>query len=1235
MVIAGDYSSLDNGNITIIDQSTTLGSDALAADGVSITIGAAGGSTMTRRVCLPGEGRYSFVIFDKYYNGICCEFGDGSYKITTPALPGEILGQGGEFTTFDIVTFDVPFVRAPSSSPSVSPYPTVSHVPTVDCTYVEIRLTFDSFSSETYWSITKENSAAGSGDGTLVAESPFYDDWEYGGVYTIMSVCLPGDGVYTFTIQDKSGDGICCTYGDGSYALVYKGEDGGDITIAEGGEFAKEESTTFVVPYGASLQAPTVSPAPSIRCYEVEVSVTFDKYPYETIWLIVEGGADSLAITDDWASATVVESPKYDFGDWNTTDVQVECLPEGKYTFLIVDSDGICCDYGEGVYTVTLITDNGRRVVIQQGGDFTSLESVTFDLPFVPGSSPTMRPNSNGQPQAPTEGTSRYWVDIDLVFDSAPYEVSWVVTDAQSNIIEESPYYTMFYQNSSESHRVNLPNAGEYTFNITDTGGNGLCCSFGSGNYQVTSHDPSSDVVVSQGSDFGSTDSVTFVVPHNGGVESTFPTPFQGWNTDSTWPTPAPSLPPVRETSAPTVEDCTPVNVKLTFDVFPYDTHWWLVKGDLIDFENKTPKFIGKSPSPSYDVERFANVTHSFCLGEGQYTFMIFDDAGNGMCCKAGDGSYSLTYGANNEVFAKGGRFGFFDLVVFEVPFPTRSPSWTPAPTTSMPTTFSPTVDTPAPSPGVSIPDCDILLDLTTETDGDQSEIRWEVSLGDQSSVDNPVALIVAQSEQSMYQISKMNLKTSDSDKVCLPGEGQYTFTIFDGNSGGDTRYRLVVDGAPVAYGSGFGYQESTTFRVPVTGQPSPAPQTGGISPSPADCTMIDISITFDEFSDETYWAVYVGNAAEIALDDAVIVADSPYYLNATDNTTSHQVCLPGDGQYTFAIYDNANDGMCCSFGNGGYVVTSVDDPIVTIAEGGKFTDSEVTTFSVPIMIAPSSSPTVTPRPTLSFSPTISCSAVEITVTFDAFPSETVWTLSDADNNTVAASPFYPNTDYANQTVTEKLCLPDGSYTFLITDQAGDGNCCVGLGDGSYSIVYQGGSSDVIIVDKGPDPTFVYYDSTEFTIPFVIPPTQSPTVSPAPTVSMAPSAKCIPIEVVVNFDAYPSDTLWEITYGDSNSWDDETAVVAADSPLYSSVDMFGTATHSFCLPSEERYTFTVFDATGNGMCCEEGTGGFILLMIDDNGDREIIAEGAEFEWKLSVQFDLPVTVDPRIDYLAR
>ena len=60
--------------------------------------------------------------------------------------------------------------------------------------------------------------------------------------------------------------------------------------------------------------------------------------------------------------------------------------------------------------------------------------------------------------------------------------------------------------------------------------------------------------------------------------------------------------------------------------------------------------------------------------------------------------------------------------------------------------------------------------------DGFPEEIRWEVAMGGLSSIDDPRAIIVAQSPNDGV--------TSETYSVCLKGEGQFTFTIFD--SGGD-----------------------------------------------------------------------------------------------------------------------------------------------------------------------------------------------------------------------------------------------------------------------------------------------------------------------------------------------------------------------------------------------------------------------------------------------------------------
>ena len=57
--------------------------------------------------------------------------------------------------------------------------------------------------------------------------------------FNSLSACVaPGD--YTFTMYDSFGDGICCTYGNGSYSLS-----GPDGVLASGGEYGDSESTSF------------------------------------------------------------------------------------------------------------------------------------------------------------------------------------------------------------------------------------------------------------------------------------------------------------------------------------------------------------------------------------------------------------------------------------------------------------------------------------------------------------------------------------------------------------------------------------------------------------------------------------------------------------------------------------------------------------------------------------------------------------------------------------------------------------------------------------------------------------------------------------------------------------------------------------------------------------------------------------------------------------------------------
>ena len=108
--------------------------------------------------------------------------------------------------------------------------------PTCPCTgdNVALTLNFDNYPEETSWTITDAN-------GGVVAEGGTYGS-QADGSTLVVDVCL-NDGCYVLTINDTYGDGMCCGFGQGSYAL--NSNDGS--LLASGGDFSSTESTTFCV----------------------------------------------------------------------------------------------------------------------------------------------------------------------------------------------------------------------------------------------------------------------------------------------------------------------------------------------------------------------------------------------------------------------------------------------------------------------------------------------------------------------------------------------------------------------------------------------------------------------------------------------------------------------------------------------------------------------------------------------------------------------------------------------------------------------------------------------------------------------------------------------------------------------------------------------------------------------------------------------------------------------------
>lgn len=100
------------------------------------------------------------------------------------------------------------------------------------CTDVTLTLTLDDYPAETSWSINDDL-------GGVVMSGGSYGNGDKN-TTKIETSCLE-EGCYTFTINDTYGDGICCSYGNGSYAL----EDANNNLLASGGAFTSTQATNF------------------------------------------------------------------------------------------------------------------------------------------------------------------------------------------------------------------------------------------------------------------------------------------------------------------------------------------------------------------------------------------------------------------------------------------------------------------------------------------------------------------------------------------------------------------------------------------------------------------------------------------------------------------------------------------------------------------------------------------------------------------------------------------------------------------------------------------------------------------------------------------------------------------------------------------------------------------------------------------------------------------------------
>merc|ERR1711915_896688 len=106
-----------------------------------------------------------------------------------------------------------------------------------------VKVTTDTYYSETSWKVVGTDGSIAISKDSYPSTDSFEDNY-----------CL-AEGSYTFTIYDEWGDGICCSWGNGSYEVLVNGD-----SVASGGEFTDEESKEFEVTASPTTAAPVTAP---------------------------------------------------------------------------------------------------------------------------------------------------------------------------------------------------------------------------------------------------------------------------------------------------------------------------------------------------------------------------------------------------------------------------------------------------------------------------------------------------------------------------------------------------------------------------------------------------------------------------------------------------------------------------------------------------------------------------------------------------------------------------------------------------------------------------------------------------------------------------------------------------------------------------------------------------------------------------------------------------------------
>jgi hypothetical protein len=174
-------------------------------------------------------GTYTLEVTDTYGDGICCEHGNGSFKVLVDGQ--NVASSNGQFDETTSVTFTIGSTSGGGSGGSGGASPTSS--PVVEF-LVDIQ--YDNWPDEFSWSIVRQDS------GTPVITIP--TNYARAGEFVRIPVSLTPGESYVLQLRDTYGDGL---YG---YVDVYAVVNGDDLPalVYSNGDFGGSDDLLFSVP---------------------------------------------------------------------------------------------------------------------------------------------------------------------------------------------------------------------------------------------------------------------------------------------------------------------------------------------------------------------------------------------------------------------------------------------------------------------------------------------------------------------------------------------------------------------------------------------------------------------------------------------------------------------------------------------------------------------------------------------------------------------------------------------------------------------------------------------------------------------------------------------------------------------------------------------------------------------------------------------------------------------------